>query len=137
MKMKIRSFVLIPVLLFVLAITASAQKQDKDKKIRSVIVYQEKYDNLVSKKYKELEQYFDSRGNLLEEITYKQGKVTTHFKYEYDPDDNKIREEEFDPSGKMIEFSEYTYENGLRVEKTVYHPNRKIKSKKIYQYTTF
>lgn len=135
--MKIRSFVLIPVLLIGLATMVSAQKPDKDKKIRSVIVYQEKYDNLISKKYKELEQYFDSRGNLLEEITYKQGKVTTHFKYEYDSDDNKIREEEFDPSGKMIEFSEYVYENGLRIEKTVFYPNKKIKSKKIYQYTTF
>lgn len=135
--MKIRSFVLIPGLLILLALTASGQKPDKDKKIRSVIVYQEKYDNLVSKRFKDLEQYYDSRGNLLEEITYKQGKISTHFKYEYDPDDNKIREEEFDQSGKMIEFSEYTYENGLRVEKTVYYPNRKIKSKKIYQYTTF
>lgn len=137
MKTKIRSFVLIPGLLIVLAVVASAQKPDKDKKIRSLIVYQEKYDNLVVKKYKELEQYFDSRGNLLEEINYKQGKVTKHFKYEYDSDDNKIREEEFDPSGKMIEFSEYTFENGLRVGKTVYYPNKKIKSKKIYQYTTF
>jgi hypothetical protein len=35
----------------------------------------------------------------------------------------------------MIEFSENIYENGLRLEKTVYYPNRKIKSKKIYQYT--
>lgn len=135
--MKIRSFVLIPGLLIILATMASAQKPDKDKKIRSVIVYQEKYDNLISKKYKELEQYFDSRGNLLEEMTYKQGKITTHFKYEYDSDDNKIREEEFDPSGKLIEFSEYIYDNGLRTEKTVYYPNKKIKSKKIYQYTTF
>jgi antitoxin component YwqK of YwqJK toxin-antitoxin module len=135
--MKIRRFVLIPGLLIVLATVVSAQKPDKDKKIRSIIVYQEKYDNLISKKYKELEQYYDSRGNLLEEITYKQGKITTHFKYEYDSDDNKNREEEFDPSGKMIEFSEYIYENGLRIEKTVYYPNRKIKSKKIYQYTTF
>lgn len=135
--MKIRCFVLITWLIVIFTSSAPAQKPEKTKKISSVIVYQEKYDNLISKKYKELEQYYDARGNLVEEITYKQGKIKTHFKYVYDSDNNKIREEEFDPSGKMIEFSEYIYENGLRFEKTVYYPNRKIKSKKIYQYTTF
>ena len=120
-----------------LSITADAQKDSKKQKIKSIIVYQEKYDMLVAKKYKDTEQYFDERGNLTEDITYKQGKVTKHFKYQYDSDNNKIREEEYDPSGKIIESSEYKYENGMRTEKSVYDSNKKLKSKKIYQYTFF
>ena len=120
-----------------LSITANAQKESKNKKIKSIIVYQEKYDMLVAKKYKDTEQYFDERGNLTEDITYKQGKITKHFKYQYDSDNNKIREEEYDPSGKIIESSEYKYENGMRTEKYVYDSKKKLKSKKTYQYTTF
>jgi hypothetical protein len=117
--------------------TLSAQQNVPDKKIKSIIVYQEKYDMLVSRKYKDTEQYFDSRGNLIEDITYKQGKVSKHFKYQYDSDNNKTKEEEFDQAGRLIETSEYKYENGLRIEKYVYDSNKKLRSKKSYQYTTF
>jgi len=129
------------ILLIMLTLGASVpmngQQIPKDKKIKSIVVYQEKYDMLVTRKYKDSEQYFDLKGNLIEDITYKQGKVDKHFKYQYDPDNNKIREEEFDPSGRTKEVSEYKYENGLRSEKIVYDSNKKIKSKRIYQYTTY
>jgi hypothetical protein len=120
-----------------LSTTVNAQKDSKNKKINSIIVYQEKYDMLIAKKYKDTEQYFDERGNLTEDIIYKQGKITKHFKYQYDSDDNKIREEEFDPSGRIIESSEYKYDNGMRTEKCVYDSKKKLKSKKTYNYTTF
>jgi hypothetical protein len=130
--------VLILLTLFIsLNATLNAQKKEPDKKIKSIIVYQEKYDMLVNRKFKDTEQYFDSRGNLIEDITYKQGKVTKHFKYQYDSDDNKIKEEEFDPSGRLIETSEYKYADGMRTEKYVFDANKKLKSKKTYQYTTF
>jgi hypothetical protein len=116
---------------------AECQKSASRDKIKSIIVLQEKNDMLVKKQYKESETYFDSRGNILEEISYKLGKVNKHFKYQYDSNDNKIREEEFDPSGRIKEYSEYKIENGLRVEKIVYDGNKKIKSRKIYNYTTF
>jgi len=129
-------------ILIVLAITSlnsgiAAQNSRTERKIRSIVVTQEKYDMLVTRKYKESEQYFDNRGNLVEDITYKQGKISKHFKYQYDADNNKIREEEYDPAGRLIEYSEYKYENGLRVEKNVYDPNKKLKSRKIYQYTEY
>ena len=92
---------------------------------------------LIKKQYKYSETYYDSHGNILESITYKQGKVDKHFKYQYDSDNNKTKEEEFDSSGRLIEFSEYKYENGLRSEKTVYDSNKKMKSKKTYLYTTY
>ena len=135
--MKIIKCGLMLVLLAGYNLTSSAQKSGSDDKIKSMIVYQEKYDMLVTRKYKDLEEYYDSRGNILEVINYKQGKITKHFKYQYDSDNNKIREEELDSSGRIIESSEYKYENGLRTEKIVYDGNKKMKSKKIYVYTTF
>jgi hypothetical protein len=116
--------------------TYSQDKVSKDK-IKSIIVFEEKYDVLVKKQLKESETLFDPQGNVLEEIKYDQGKVIKHFKYQYDSDGNKIKEEELDPSGRVKESSEYKFENGLRVEKIVYDQNKKIKSKKIYNYTKF
>jgi hypothetical protein len=135
--MKLARCTLLLTVIISLNATLCAQKKEPDKKIRSIIVYQERYDMLVTRKYKDTEQYFDPHGNLIEDISYKQGKVTKHFKYQYDPDDNKIKEEEFDSSGRLVETSEYKYENGMRTEKYVYDANRKLKSKKTYQYTTF
>jgi antitoxin component YwqK of YwqJK toxin-antitoxin module len=131
-----------PVLLILLftafCLAGTGQKKPESKPVvKSVIVLEEKYDQLVRKQYKESETYYDEHGNILEEITYKQGKINKHFKYQYDTDGNKIREEEYDPSGKLLEYSEYKIENGLRVEKIVYEPNKKPKSRKVYQYTTF
>lgn len=114
-----------------------SQKPEKKPKVNSLVVYEEKFDALVSKKLKESEVVYDERGNILEEITYKQGKVNKHFRYQYDSNDNKIKEEKLDPSGKVIETSEYKIENGLRVEKVVYDQNKKMKSRKTYQYTFF
>jgi hypothetical protein len=135
--MKTARGILLLTLIISLNATLSAQHKEPDKKIKSIIVYQEKYDMLVSHRYKDTEQYFDSRGNLIEDITYKQGKVSRHLKYQYDSDNNKIKEEEFDPSGRLMESSEYKFENGLRTEKYVYDAKKKLKSKKTYQYTTF
>jgi len=135
--MKTTRIIILLLLTISLKARVSAQKKESDRKIKSIIVYQEKYDMLVNRKYKDTEQYFDSRGNLIEDITYKQGKVTRHFKYQYDQDDNKIKEEEYDPSGRLIEISEYKYADGMRTEKYVYDANKKLKSKKTYQYTTY
>jgi antitoxin component YwqK of YwqJK toxin-antitoxin module len=114
-----------------------SQDQGKKPKIKSLVVTEEKYNMLVKKQFTESETYYDQEGRILEDISYKQGNVDKHFKYQYDADGNKIREEEFDPSGKLIEFSEYVIKNGVRVEKTVYDSNNKIKSKKYYIYTTY
>ena len=133
---KFRANILI-ILVFGISLTANCQDSAKKDKIKSIIITEEKYDVLVKKQYKESETYYDSRGNVIEELTYKEGKLNKHFKYQYDSDDNKIKEEEYDPSGRIIEYSEYKIENGLRVEKIVYDGNKKIKSKKLYQYTRF
>lgn len=135
--MKATKYILIVLAVAGISSGLAAQKAEPERKIKSIVVTQEKYDMLVTRKYKDTEQYFDIRGNLVEDITYKQGKVSKHFKYQYDADNNKIREEEYDPAGRLIEYSEYKFENGLRVEKNVYDPNKKLKSRKIYQYTVY
>jgi hypothetical protein len=133
---KVRT-VLVIILALSAGLSAKSQTPEAKSKIKSIVVVEEKFDMLIKKQYKESETYYDSKGNVIEEISYKQGKINKHFKYQYDSDNNKIKEQEFDPSGKIIESSEYKIENGRRVEKIVYDGNNKIKSKKTYQYTTF
>ncbi len=129
---------LLPVILiFFLNIPLNAQKPDSTIKVKSMVVYQEKYESVSPKKYKESEQNFDIKGNLIEDISYKQGKISRHFRYEYNSDNDKIKEEKLDASGKVVETSEYKYANGLRIEKTVYNADKKIKSKKTYLYSIY
>jgi hypothetical protein len=132
----VRAFFLI-ILISAGTLKVECQKTGSDATIKSLVVSEEKYDMLVKKQFKESETYYDMRGNVLENISYKQGKVDKHFKYQYDSDNNKIKEEEFDAAGKLKESSEYKYANGMRTEKTVYDSNKKLKSKKTYVYTTY
>jgi hypothetical protein len=135
--MKSNRWILLIIFLSGVNMAANSQEKGSKDKIRSIVVLEEKNDMLVKKQYKESETNFDIHGNILEEIKYNQGKVIKHFKYQYDSDNNKINEEELDPSGRVTESSEYKFENGLRVEKITYDQNKKIKSKKIYSYTKF
>jgi hypothetical protein len=128
---------LLIIFIFSAGIEAFCQKSEQIVKVKSMIVYEEKANSLIAKKFKESEIYYDQNGNILEEIYYKAGKVTKHFKYQYDSSNNKIREEEYEVSGKLKEFSEYKYENGLRIEKIVYDPQKNIKLKKSYQYSVY
>jgi len=125
------------IFIFSAGVEAFCQKAETKAKVKSLIVYEEKNNALVAKKYKESEVYFDQKGNILEEIYYKDGRVTSHFKYQYDADNNKIREEEYDQNGKLKEYSEYKFENGLRMEKVVYDSQKSVKLKKTYQYTNY
>jgi antitoxin component YwqK of YwqJK toxin-antitoxin module len=113
------------------------QQKPEQPKIKTVVVYEEKYDKLISKKLKESETTYDINGNILEDIQYKDGKIDKHFTYEYDSNNNKIKETEFDQSGKVKEYSEYKYDRNLRIEKTVYDPQGKMTMRKDYVYTTF
>ena len=138
--MKTKSFGLISVLLIILlagSIKVFGQQNNAQNKIKTVVVYDEKFDKLISKKYKESETSYDSKGNITEDIQYTEGKVDKHFVYQYDSENNKIKETELDTNGRVIKISEYKIEKGLRTEKTVYDANMKIKSKKTYIYTSY
>jgi hypothetical protein len=136
-KMKKIKTAFLIIMVLGISVSAQCQKSTPQPRIKSILVTEEKAD-MVKKQYKDSETYYDANGNVTESIEYKQGKVDKHFKYAYDSNNNKIREEEFDPSGKLKEYSEYKYNiNGLRTEKNVYDASKKLKSKKTYVYTTY
>jgi hypothetical protein len=128
---------LIVILLSESCFSVYSQESDKKKQIKSLIVLEERGDMLIKKPLKESETYYDQKGNILEEIGYKSGKIDKHFKYQYNENGDKILEEDYDPTGQLKEYSEYRYEDGLRVEKIVYDPNKKVKLRKIYKYSLF
>ncbi len=138
--MKTKTFRSVSVLLIILlagSIKVFGQQNIVQNKIKTVVVYDEKFDKLISKKYKESETSYDLKGNIIEDIQYTEGKIDKHFVYQYDSENNKIKETEFDINGRVIKISEYKIEKGLRTEKIVYDANMKIKSKKTYIYTAY
>ncbi|MEI6047867.1 MAG: hypothetical protein WCS03_03130 [Bacteroidota bacterium] len=138
MKTKANRLVALLLTLFIIGtFNVFSQQNITQNKIKSVVVYDEKFDKLISKKLKESETYYDSRGNITEDIQYTAGKIDKHFTYQYDSENNKIKETELDSSGRVIKTSEYKIEKGMRTEKIVYDANMKIKSKKTYIYTTY
>jgi YD repeat-containing protein len=114
------------------------QKKIQQNNIKSVTVTEYVYEKGVEKKYLDSETKYDTKGNIIEEIEYKAGKIDRHVIYKYDENSNKISETELDASGKKTKITEYKYNSAnLRIEKTVYDGNKVLKSKKIYQYTTY
>jgi antitoxin component YwqK of YwqJK toxin-antitoxin module len=127
-------------LLIICSLSSFGQNKDDNENtsgLKSVIVTEQKFDGAASKMFKDAETYYDKKGNVIEEITYKEGKVDTHFKYQYDSNGNKIKEIEFTSGGKVKKTSDYKYQGNLRIEKTVTDENGKIKSKKTYKYEKY
>ena len=128
-------------ILMIMALPSLVSGQDKKAKkhnLKSTTVYEQKYEKgNGGKTLKESETRYDDAGNIIEEISYQLGKVDKHFLYEYDKDNNKIRETELDASGKKIKVTEYKYSDGLRMERTVYNGNNQVLSKKTYKCETF
>lgn len=137
-KSKVILLLLVTAFLFAIPSLASAQDKPGQPKLKTVTVYDEKFDNLISKKVIESQVTYDIKGNILEEIEYSGTKVTKHFQYQYDENSNKIKEIEFDAAGKVSKTSEYKIDSrGLRTEKTIYGPDGKLRRRKTYVYTTF
>jgi hypothetical protein len=103
--------------------------------LKSVTEYEQKFEKgSAGKTVIQSETKYDNAGNVIEEIEYKLGKVDKHVTYQYDEDNNKIRETEMDASGKKVKIIEYKYTDGLKTEKTVYNGNNQVISKKTYKY---
>lgn len=122
-------------LLFVLGTSdIYSQENTKDHKVKRVTVTEEKHDGRDVTTNIESETSYDINGNIIEQIIYKGGEVETHFKYEYDASNNKIKETEYTKKGAVDKISEYKIQNGQRVEKTVYDNRKNLLLKKTYQY---
>jgi antitoxin component YwqK of YwqJK toxin-antitoxin module len=126
-------------LCLVFSLTCFGQKKDEiiTEDVKSIVVTEQKFDGTASKTFKESETYYDKKGNVVEEILYKDGKVDSHFKYQYDANGNKIKETEFNSDGKVKKISDYKYQGNLRIEKVVTDEKGKIKSKKTYKYEKY
>lgn len=130
---------IIAVLIASFILSGEAYSQSKTTaKIKSVTTTEETHDKGNKKIMKDSEKKFDINGNLLEELNYKNGEFDNHTAYEYDSNNNKIKETEFDKSGKATKVTVTKYdENGLKTEKCVYDGKGSLKSKKTYKYTMF
>lgn len=126
--------VFIVVLLLFVQVSTHAQEKAPVPKLKSVTVQEEDFVKSNGKKRLESETTYDQAGNVIEEKQYKDGKFDSHEKSEYDRNGNKIKVTEFDESGKMLKYTTYKYEKGLKIEKAVYGANEKVKSRKTYQY---
>jgi len=127
------------IVVIIVAMEGEAFSQTKTtRKIKSVTVTEETHDKGKKTTLKDSEKKFDINGNLLEEINYKNGEFDSHTTYEYDANNNKIKETELDKSGNVTKVTNTKYdENGLKIEKSVYDGKGALKSKKTYKYTTF
>jgi hypothetical protein len=128
-------FILLLIALMAGSLSLQGQSTNNVPKFKSKIVHEEKLVKGVKSNYIESEEKCDQNGNVVEEIQYKDGKVDKHFVYEYDSENNKVKETELDSSGKPKKFSEYKYQKGLRTEKSTFDENKKLISKKTYSYT--
>ena len=114
-----------------------SQEKTKDQNVKRVTVTEEKHDGRLVTTNTESETSYDINGNIIEQILYKGGEVDTHFRYEYDASDNKIKEIEYTKKGAVDKISEYKIQNGQRVEKTVYDSKKNLLLKKTYKYLYF
>jgi hypothetical protein len=131
------AFLLLALLLSLCSSNIHSQEKSKDQKVKKLTVIEEKHDGKAVSTNKESETTYDVNGNIIEQILYKSGEVDSHFKYEYDANNNKIKETEYDKKGAVYRISEYKIQNGQRIEKTVYDSQKRLLLKKTYQYTFF
>ncbi len=127
-------------LFIVIGVNLSAQKKSKVLENKIHIVTESKEDFDVAKGRTVTDGYnaFDRNGNLIEERKYdKYGRETERITYQYNDDNQKIKETSSKPNGTVNKIEEYKYKDGLKIEKITYYGNGKIKSRKKYNYTFY
>lgn len=83
----------------------------------------------------EKEEYFNKDGELIEEKEISEkGRIKSWVKYELDEGGNVLVETHLSDGGKQELRLEYTYVNGLRVEKRYYDDRNRLYKKKEYKY---
>lgn len=137
MKTNYQLVLLTLALLFLLPFVTQAQKKKEIRQagIKQKVEWHYTYENDKEIKYKEYEALYDKQGNVLMEITYdEKGNTIKHLEYKYDSEGNEIMQVTFNNKGDILEKQETSYSNGLKVEKKIYGPNGKLKSRKVYEY---
>ena len=102
------------------------------------ILQNEEYKRDGTLKHKEVNKY-DSQENRLEQTLYEAPKPEKNVKYvcKYDMDDNKVEELQYDPTGKLVSKTQYSYSpKGNRTVEVSFDPAGKLIKKVVYAYDT-
>jgi antitoxin component YwqK of YwqJK toxin-antitoxin module len=137
--MKFLLFIFITLSFNTIAFCQDVVENNSAKDVKKVTVYEQDFDKGKADgdpKIKTVTIY-DKKGNIIEEIDYKAGKVNESIAVEYDALGNKIKETVKNDKGNIIKITDIKYKDGLRVEKVTYDENNVIKSRKTYQYEKF
>ncbi len=135
MKNKFYFFSITAISVFVFTISSAFGQNSSTGTIpKSKTVHEEKMVKGVKTTEIESEEKYDNKGNVVDEIQYKDGKLDKHYVYEYDQNNNKIKESELFPTGKIKKTSEYKYVNGVKTERLTFDESKKLISRKIYSY---
>ena len=87
-------------------------------------------------KFKEAEFAFDEKGRTILEKEYdEQGFVIKHMEYAFDSEGNLTTEITYNPKGQIIRKEVTQYNGNLKVERKIYGPDGKLKTRKVYEYT--
>lgn len=132
-----KNTILLATLIFCFSTTAFSQKKKElvSENISSKIEWKIDYKNGIEHKYKESEHLFDQKGNvLLEKEFNEKGQLTKHTEYQYNKDGNVIVELHYNAKKQLLKREEFLYKGSLKYEKRTFGVDKKLKSKKIYDY---
>ena len=132
-----KNTLILATLLFCFSFTAFSQKK-KELASGNIIAKTEwntEYKNGVEYKYKESEYKYDQNGNVLLEKEYSdKGILLKHTEFQYDKDGKIVVVLHYNAKKQLIKREEFTYKGNLKTEKRVFGADKKMKSKKTYDY---
>lgn len=79
---------------------------------------------------------YDKNGNLIEKKDFNNdGELKEWVKYEYNEDEEVVKEIYLDEKGKVLESIVFVFKDGLKKEKLYYDSKNRLVKKKVYEYT--
>lgn len=124
--------------LLVTALNTNAQSKKEiiKKGIEVKRIYKQDVKDGEDELYIEKEEFYNSRGDLLEMKEYADNgkKIKDWFQYKYDADGNLIEEIELNSKGEVKERIVTHYENGLKTHREYYDDKNRLKEKRAYEY---
>ncbi len=114
---------------------SQSRNEIRDLDIVSVTEIEADYEDSNGKEIVKFETFYDKRGNVIKELDYdKSGSLTKIITYEYNEDDNKIKEIHLKPNNTVIKTYIYSYDKGLLTERKEFDKNDKLISRNTYKY---
>ncbi len=119
-----------------LNVTAQSKKEIIQKGIEVKRIYKQDVKDGEDQLYIEKEEFYNSRGDLIEMKEYADNgtKIKDWFQYKYDTDGNLTEEIEFNSKGEIKERIVTYWENGLKTHREIYDDKDRLKEKRTYEY---